>query len=62
VLAECVLVYMEPEDSASVVRWLGQWLPTAAFVVYEQVREHFIGKLVPSICWVQLYIEPEDGT
>ena len=38
VLAECVLVYMEPEDSASVVRWLGQWLRTAAFVVYEQVR------------------------
>ena len=37
VLAECVLVYMEPEDSASVVRWLGQWLCTAAFVVYEQV-------------------------
>ena len=37
VLAECVLVYMEPEDSASVVRWLGHWLPTAAFVVYEQV-------------------------
>lgn len=44
VLAECVLVYMEPEDSASVVRWLGQWLPTAAFVVYEQVREHPIEK------------------
>ena len=37
VMAECVLVYMEPEDSASVVRWLGQWLLTAAFVVYEQV-------------------------
>ena len=37
VLAECVLVYMEPKDSASVVRWLGHWLPTAAFVVYEQV-------------------------
>lgn len=43
VLAECVLVYMEPEDSASVVRWLGHWLPTAAFVVYEQVST----KLVP---------------
>ncbi len=39
VLAECVLVYMEPEDSASVVRWLGHWLPTAAFVVYEQVSK-----------------------
>ena len=37
VLAECVLVYMEPGDSAAVVRWLGHWLPTAAFVVYEQV-------------------------
>ena len=37
VLAECVLVYMDPEDSSSVVRWLGQWLRTAAFVVYEQV-------------------------
>ena len=42
VLAECVLVYMEPEDSASVVRWLGHWLPTAAFVVYEQVSNWLV--------------------
>ena len=39
ILAECVLVYMEPEDSAAVVRWLGHWLATAAFVVYEQVSK-----------------------
>ena len=43
VLAECVLVYMEPEDSASVVRWLGHWLCTAAFVVYEQVCASRLG-------------------
>lgn len=38
VLAECVLVYMEPSESAAVVRWLGSFLSTAACVVYEQVR------------------------
>lgn len=37
VLAECVLVYMEAEGSATVVRWLGKFLSTAACVVYEQV-------------------------
>ena len=37
VLSECVLVYMEPSDSAAVVRWLGERFATAALVVYEQV-------------------------
>lgn len=37
VLAECVLVYMEPEDSAALVRWLGSYLPAAVFLTYEQV-------------------------
>ncbi|GMH42170.1 hypothetical protein BSKO_10089 [Bryopsis sp. KO-2023] len=38
VLSECVLVYMEPEDSASVINWLGKRLQTAACVVYEQIK------------------------
>ena len=38
VLAECVLVYMEPEESRSLVSWLGQRLTTSAFAVYEQVN------------------------
>ncbi|KAK9914942.1 hypothetical protein WJX75_002652 [Coccomyxa subellipsoidea] len=38
VLAECVLVYMEAEESASVVRWLGSFLSTAACIVYEQIK------------------------
>lgn len=37
VLAECVLVYMEADESAAVVRWLGKFLNTAACIVYEQV-------------------------
>ena len=37
VIAECVLVYMPPEDSQRLVSRLGELLPTAAFVVYEQV-------------------------
>ena len=37
VIAECVLVYMPPKDSQRLVSRLGELLPTAAFVVYEQV-------------------------
>ena len=37
VLAECVLVYMEPSESAALLRHLGQQLPSAVCVVYEQV-------------------------
>lgn len=37
VLCECVLVYMEAEESAALVRWLGDRLRCAAMAVYEQV-------------------------
>ena len=36
VLAECVLVYMEPAESAALVSCLGGLLSTAVFVLYEQ--------------------------
>ena len=38
VLAECVLVYLEPQHSAALVAALGQLLSTAALVIYEQVQ------------------------
>ena len=38
--AECVLVYMDPGESAALVRWLGGYLSTAEFVTYEQVHAH----------------------
>lgn len=38
VLAECVLVYMQPAESVRLVRHLGSLLTTAAFLVYEQLR------------------------
>ncbi len=39
-VAECVLVYMDPGESAALVRWLGGYLSTAEFVTYEQVAMH----------------------
>ncbi|CAG8483406.1 618_t:CDS:2 [Paraglomus occultum] len=36
-IAECVLIYMEPEDSDKIVRWVGENMSAAVFVVYEQI-------------------------
>jgi len=39
ILSECVLVYMEPEHSSAVVRWLaGHFKQAAAIAIYEQVK------------------------
>lgn len=38
VLCECVLVYMEPQYSAALVRWFGERCPRAVGVVYEQIN------------------------
>lgn len=40
VLSECVLVYMQPQHSREVVRWLAEHLQCAAMVVYEQINPH----------------------
>ncbi|KAI1896018.1 hypothetical protein AGOR_G00090480 [Albula goreensis] len=37
-MAECVLVYMTPEQSSKLVRWVADTFPTAMFVNYEQVN------------------------
>ncbi|KAG1669866.1 hypothetical protein FOA52_012454 [Chlamydomonas sp. UWO 241] len=37
ILSECVLVYMDPADSAAIVRWLGGHFKCAAMAVYEQL-------------------------
>lgn len=36
-LSECVLVYMEPAESADVIRWTASRFACACFVTYEQV-------------------------
>jgi len=38
VLAECVLVYMQPQHSNELLRWLAGRLSTAAVAIYEQVN------------------------
>ena len=49
VLAECVLVYMEPEHSRSLLAALGALLATAAIVTYEQARGAGLPHLPPGL-------------
>lgn len=37
-LSECVLVYMTPSQSSSLVHWAAQTFHTAMFINYEQVK------------------------
>ncbi|KAM4631845.1 leucine carboxyl methyltransferase 1 [Discoglossus pictus] len=37
-VAECVLVYMSPEQSASLLKWAADTFPTTMFINYEQVN------------------------
>ena len=37
ILAECVLVYLDPDHSANIIDYFGKRLQNAAFLVYEQV-------------------------
>ncbi|XP_062820762.1 leucine carboxyl methyltransferase 1 isoform X1 [Anolis carolinensis] len=37
-MAECVLVYMAPENSDALLRWVADVFPTAMFINYEQVN------------------------
>jgi O-methyltransferase involved in polyketide biosynthesis len=39
-LSECVLVYIEPEESGAVIQWAARTFPTACFLTYEQVHPH----------------------
>ena len=50
VLAECVLVYMEPHESAALVKHLGQQLSSAVCVVYEQVANLHADVFIQQIC------------
>ncbi|KAI3426176.1 hypothetical protein D9Q98_008553 [Chlorella vulgaris] len=38
VLSECVLVYLQPQHSQQLVRWLAEHLQCAAMAVYEQIQ------------------------
>ena len=61
VLAECVLVYMEPHESSALLKHLGQQLPSAVCVVYEQVR--FTGCMLLLLCLATaLYTDCYDHT
>uniref|UniRef100_A0A6B2LBH7 Leucine carboxyl methyltransferase 1 n=1 Tax=Arcella intermedia TaxID=1963864 RepID=A0A6B2LBH7_9EUKA len=37
-LSECVLIYMNPKDSASLIQWTSQYFTSSMFVIYEQIH------------------------
>ena len=39
-LSECVLVYLEPEESGAVIEWAASKFLSAAFLTYEQIHPH----------------------
>ena len=39
-LSECVLVYLEPEESCSIIAWAARTFQHSVFVTYEQIRPH----------------------
>lgn len=40
IIAECVLIYLDPDSSRAIVGWASKTFPTAIFFLYEQVG-HF---------------------
>lgn len=38
ILAECVLIYMDPKQSRNVISWAAKKMPLSAFVIYEQIN------------------------
>ena len=54
IMAECVLVYLRPSESNTVVRWLAEHLQQAAFVLYEQVRQNLGSRLL-----TKHHVQPE---
>ncbi len=39
-LSECVLVYLEPQESCAIIAWAAQAFAASVFVTYEQIRPH----------------------
>ena len=37
-LSECVLIYIEAEESKELIQWVGNTFNTSVFVTYEQIR------------------------
>lgn len=38
VIAECVLIYLDPDVSRSLIKWAGEKFSTSIFVIYEQIH------------------------
>lgn len=42
IIAECVLIYLDPDSTHAIVGWAAKKFLTAVFFLYEQVDSHFM--------------------
>ncbi|KAM0008316.1 putative transferase [Helianthus debilis subsp. tardiflorus] len=40
IVAECVLIYLDPDSSNAIVEWASKTFPTSVFFLYEQINPH----------------------
>lgn len=53
IIAECVLIYLDPDSTRSIVGWASQTFKTGVFFLYEQVTIFSAVSLPPLYyCWL----------
>ena len=61
-LSECVLVYLEPEDSCAIIAWAARSFARSTFVTYEQIRPHdAFGQVGSTPCGLQRRVLPHSA-
>ncbi|XP_042430623.1 leucine carboxyl methyltransferase 1 homolog isoform X1 [Zingiber officinale] len=40
IIAECVLIYLDPDSTCAIVRWTSMKFPNSVFFLYEQIHPH----------------------
>ncbi|XP_058086782.1 leucine carboxyl methyltransferase 1 homolog isoform X3 [Magnolia sinica] len=62
IIAECVLIYLDPDSSRAIVEWASRTFSTAVFFLYEQIHpddafgEQMIRNLEKAVAWDMLQI------
>ncbi|XP_068329291.1 leucine carboxyl methyltransferase 1 homolog isoform X2 [Pyrus communis] len=62
IIAECVLIYLDPDSSRSIVRWTSKTFSTAIFFLYEQIHpddafgQQMIRNLERAVAWDMLKV------
>ena len=56
IIAECVLIYLDPDSSRGIVAWASKKFSTAVFFLYEQVSRLYTFLNFVTICFCFLFM------